>query len=150
MTDSKILSALIELATRDLNEAAGQLSRQAEHDRHARTQLERLRGYRADYTTRLARARQMGMTASNYANFTLFIATLDNAIMQQNRVLSEQKSNMAACRRQWRGRHGRLKALEALAARLAQARVLRRNKAEQRADEELSSIQHSRRARYPH
>jgi flagellar FliJ protein len=92
----------------------------------------------------------MGMTASNYANFTLFIATLDNAIMQQNRVLSEQKSNMAACRRQWRGRHGRLKALEALAARLAQARVLRRNKAEQRADEELSSIQHSRRARYPH
>jgi len=150
MADRAILTALIDQAARELNVAARQLASQTGQDRHARAQLAMLRDYRADYMRRLEQAGQRGMTGMNYANFTLFIATLDGAIVQQNNTLAQLQNNMAACRQQWHGRRRRLKALEILAARETLDRAKRQNRQEQRACDECASALHYRRLQQPY
>src|SRR5690606_4174774 len=81
------LATLIELSQNKVDEAGRLLAELSTQRRQAQSQLDTLDGYRIDYTQRLQQSTQGGVSASNYHNFRRFIATLDEAISQQNKII---------------------------------------------------------------
>lgn len=149
MTNAASLGVLIDQAANDTEAAFRQIQTTTGELHRAKQQLSELYGYRTDYTQRLQSTSQTGLSSSNYQNFRRFIATLDQAIMQQNGVVAQIETRLERERNQWRAHKRRLNSYEALRARnLCQQRA-RENRMEQRASDEISSNL-ARRAALPH
>ncbi len=110
MTDHKKASfnVLIDLTQDDVDKASAQLGKLITERGNAAQQLDVLKEYRQDYANRLNNAGQSGITASNYHNFTRFLATLDEAIVQQTRVMSHMDHNISVSKENWRSKQQRL------------------------------------------
>jgi flagellar FliJ protein len=149
MTEHLPLSLLIELAQDKVDEAGRTLSEVTAQRRQAQDQLDTLDTYHADYILRLQQATQGGISALNYHNFRRFIAALDEAIFQQNRIIAQIDTKIEAGRQQWYAEKRRLNAFETLKARQDQQWRYRQQRREQRANDEISaSLYH--RSRQPH
>uniref|UniRef100_UPI0033427BF1 flagellar export protein FliJ n=1 Tax=Castellaniella defragrans TaxID=75697 RepID=UPI0033427BF1 len=142
--DRAPLAVLIELS-RNKVEEAGQLLAELSTQRHqAQGQLDTLDGYRADYAGRLQTSTRDGLSASNYHNFRRFIATLDEAISQQNKIIAQIDTRLDAGRRQWYAEKRRLSSYEALKARQDRQTRYREQRIDQRLSDELSASLHRR------
>ncbi|MBV6273185.1 flagellar export protein FliJ [Alcaligenaceae bacterium CGII-47] len=149
MADHLPLSMLIELAQGKLDEAGRALSEAIAQQRHAKSQLDTLDTYRADYAVRLQQATEGGVSASNYHNFRRFIATLDDAISQQNRILAQIDTKIQIGQQHWYVEKRRLNSYETLKSRQDQQMRYRETRREQRASDEISAGLY-RRSRQPH
>lgn len=138
------LNTLIDLARTDADKAQKQLQSLMSDRRNAEQQLSTLQVYRRDYAERLQKATGIGLSASNYHNFRQFIATLDHAISQQNRVIAQIDSTLQKGRKRWSDEKRRQGSYETLLARQARQQVLRDNRNEQLANDELSASRFSR------
>lgn len=115
-----------ERCTRQLGQATTQRDRQAQ-------KLQTLEGYRNEYRARMAlQAGNGGMGMSELVNFRRFIAQLDQAVEQQQRVLQQVEQLAAGARAQWQEAHRQLKSYEVLQSRRAAAAELAANRKEQR------------------
>jgi flagellar FliJ protein len=138
------LPTLIDLA-KDGVDTAGKLLRQLTVERsNAEQQLTMLQTYRQDYAEPQQKATESGLSASTYHNFRQFIATLDEAISQQNRVVAQISSKLEAGRQQWHAEKRRLSSYEALQAREARQQAVRDNRTEQIASDEISATMYRR------
>src|SRR5690554_5702651 len=139
MAKSSTLNMLIDMARNDTDEAARELAKlvKARHD--AQQQLDALHSYRKDYAERLQEESKSGLTASNYHNFRQFIATLDDAISQQNKVVAQIDARIEQDRQHWYAEKRRVNSFEALQTRDKRLLQLRENRAEQRANDEISA-----------
>ncbi len=146
MNDHKQASfnTLIELTQRSVDEAGAQLGKLVQERRNADQQLDMLKEYRQDYANRLNNAGQTGITASNYHNFTRFLATLDDAIMQQTRLMTHMDHNISVSKENWRSQQQRLHSYETLQTRRKQQHIALENRREQRLSDELSAAMHRR------
>src|SRR3546814_10115358 len=133
------LPVLIDLAKEGANQAGKQLQQLMTERNSAETQLSTLRVYRQDYAERLQKATESGLSSSNYHNFRQFIATLDEAISQQNRVVAHIDSKLESGRQRWYAEKRRLSSFEALQAREAKQQLVRENRTEQLASDEISA-----------
>ncbi len=149
MANASSLNTLIDLAKDGANKAGKQLQLLTTERHQAETQLSTLHDYRLDYAQRLQKATQTGLSASNYHNFRQFIATLDEAISQQNSIVAQMDARIEKGRQQWYAEKRRLNSFEALQTRQARQRVLRENRTEQLASDEISANLY-RRAHYSH
>ncbi|MYN11655.1 flagellar export protein FliJ [Pusillimonas sp. TS35] len=150
MAERASLKTLIDLAQEGLEGAGRHLRGLMDERRSAEQQLSMLQGYRMDYVERLQRAGELGISASNYQNFNRFIATLDQAIMQQNKVLAQLDIQVNTGREHWRDQKKRLNSFEALESRHQQQLQHRENRAEQRRYDEHSAILYRRRQQQNH
>jgi flagellar FliJ protein len=139
MAEQSSLGRLMELARERAEAAARQLQVLSGSLRDARKQLDTLLGYRQDYVRRLEQASQAGLSASNYHNFTLFIATLDEAIAQQNKVLAQIGAQVETGRRHWSDEQRKLNSYATLAERHARRAALREQRKEQRDNDEIAA-----------
>jgi flagellar FliJ protein len=149
MTNAFSLRILIDQAANDTDAALRRVQDMAGELLRARRQLSELHGYRHDYTQRLQSTSLTGLSASNYQNFRRFIATLDQAIVQQNGVVAQIETRLERERDQWRAHKRRLNAYEALRERNLRQQRTYENRREQRASDELSSNL-ARRTALPH
>lgn len=133
------LDTLINLAQEKVDEAGRALSELGEQRRNAQNQLSTLDTYRSDYTRRLQSTTEGGVSASNYHNFRHFIATLDEAISQQNTIIAQIDTRIEAGRRQWHDEKRRLSSYETLKARQVRQLQYREQRREQRASDEISA-----------
>jgi len=133
------LDVLINLAQDKLDEAGRVLAELSAQRREAQGQLNTLDGYRGDYTRRLQDTTEGGVTASNYHNFRHFIATLDEAISQQNRIIAQIDTRIEAGRQQWHDEKRRLNSYETLKARQLRQLQVREQRREQRASDEAAA-----------
>ncbi|AEC19325.1 flagellar protein FliJ [Pusillimonas sp. T7-7] len=140
---------LIDLARDGANQAGKQLQALTSERASADQQLSMLLVYRQDYAERLSKAAEIGLSASNYHNFRQFIATLDEAITQQNRVVAQIDARIEQGRRHWHAEKRRVSSFEALQSRERQQQLVRENRAEQLASDEISANLF-RRARQSH
>ncbi|MER1966535.1 flagellar export protein FliJ [Castellaniella sp. GW247-6E4] len=143
------LAMLIELSRNKVEDAGRLLAELSTQRRQAQGQLDTLDGYRGDYAKRLQASTHDGVSASNYHNFRRFIATLDEAISQQNKIIAQIDTRLDAGRQQWTAEKRRLSSYEALKARQDRQAQSREQRLEQRISDELSAGLH-RRARRPH
>lgn len=149
MASTSSLNTLIDL-TKNGAEKIGKLLNQLTTERNnAEAQLSTLHVYRLDYAERLLKATETGLSASNYQNFRQFIATLDEAISQQNRIVAQMNVKIEEGRQQWYAEKRRLSSFEALQTRQAHQRLMRDNRIEQLASDEVSANLY-RRAQYTH
>lgn len=146
MNDKKHASfnTLIELSKKRVDSAGTQLGQLVNEQRNAENQLDVLKEYREDYASRLTGAGQNGITASNYRNFTRFLATLDDAIVQQTRVMMHLDHNISVSKENWRSEQQRLHSYETLKTRRVQKHMAIENRREQIMSDELSAAIHRR------
>jgi len=139
MVRQETLNTLIDLARNDADEAAGQLRQLAAERHEAQQQLDMLRDYRLDYAERLQKAMHTGLSASNYHNFRQFIATLDEAISQQNKAVAQIDAKIDAGRGRWQAEQRKLNSYETLQSRQLRQRAVLENRREQRANDDISA-----------
>src|SRR5690554_5289044 len=139
MNDHLPLPMLIDLAQGKVDEAGRALNDLAAQRRHAKSQLDMLDGYRGDYTVRLQQATEAGLSASNYHNFRRFIATLDEAISQQNRIIAQIDARIEQGRQHWYAEKRRVSSFEALQVREIRHQQTRERRQEQLASDETSA-----------
>lgn len=141
------LNLLIDLKKDETNKVVKQLQQYQAERRNADNQLSTLLVYREDYTERLQKATEKGITAANYHNFRQFIVTLDEAILQQNKVVAQIDTKIEQSQQQWYAEKRRLNSYEALQTRHMQQQIKKENRAEQLASDEASAAVY-RRARH--
>lgn len=141
------LNLLIDLKKDETNKVVKQLQQYQAERRNADNQLSTLLVYREDYTERLQKATEKGVTAANYHNFRQFIVTLDEAILQQNKVVAQIDTKIEQSQQQWYAEKRRLNSYEALQTRHMQQQIKKENRAEQLASDEASAAVY-RRARH--
>lgn len=138
------LPTLIELA-KNQADAAGKALAQLQTERQkAQAQLDTLHEYRLDYAQRLQQVTESGLSASNYHNFRQFIATLDQAISQQNKVVAQFDSKIQAGKVRWVEENQRLRSYEALQTRQREQAQRQQNRREQLATDETSAMLYRR------
>lgn len=133
------LSMLIDLARNDTDEAAQQLAQMAQAVQAAQQQLDALHSYRKDYAERLQQASETGLTATNYHNFRQFIATLDDAITQQNKMLEQIDAKLHQAKNTWLAEKKRLSSFETLQTRQLRHEAAHESRREQRLNDEISN-----------
>lgn len=144
MTQYSSLATLVEFTKNKTEQAATKLQSLIGTRADALRQLGALEDYRQDYALRLQAATQTGLSASNYRNFRRFIATLDEAISQQNGAVAQIDANLASGRTHWQDEKRKLNSFEALVSRRAQQEVESVNRSEQRTSDEISANQFRR------
>jgi flagellar FliJ protein len=142
------LTTLIELAVKEADDIAKELQQATAERRNAQTQLDALHEYRLDYAQRLQHATESGLSAANYHNFRQFIATLDQAISQQNKVVQQLEHRIDAIRERWLAQKRRINSYEALQTRQHLRLQQQHNRREQRQSDEYSAALY-RRLRQP-
>jgi len=133
------LRALIEVAGIRAQNAATQLQRLTGRLRDAMRQASILEEYRQDYAARLQQTMRAGLSMPNYHNFHRFIASLDEAISQQNRTVAQINANLEQSRIHWSHEKRRLLSYEAWSSRLARQQALHEARGEQRANDEIAA-----------
>jgi flagellar FliJ protein len=132
------LTTLIDLTKDKTNDVAKQLQNLTSSRQSAHEQLETLHTYRQDYAQRLQQAMTTGLSAANYHNFRQFIATLDEAISQQNKVVAQIDANVELRKKEWVDQKRQLSSYETLLSRQERQAAQRENRIEQRTNDELS------------
>jgi flagellar FliJ protein len=133
------LNTLIGLAKDHTDEAARQLGQLHMARNDAQRQLAMLQDYRQDYLQRLQRAMVAGMSAADCHNYQRFIATLDDAIGQQDAVLTQAETHLATGKVRWQEERRKLNSYDALAQRASQTAAIAESRREQRANDEYSA-----------
>ncbi|MGE8546994.1 MAG: flagellar export protein FliJ [Alcaligenes sp.] len=133
------LHTLVDLTQGQVDEAGRQLQELTGQRDAANSQLDMLQSYRQDYAQRLLDAGRTGLSMANYHNFRRFIATLDDAISQQNKVILTLEDKIEQGRQEWHARQRRLNAYETLIDRRQQEQQRKQLRMEQRASDEIAA-----------
>ena len=138
------MKTLIHLSENDIEQQTRRLQQLNTEKNNAENQLQALKQYREDYTTRLLEASQSGVSVANYHNFYRFIGTLDQAITQQNSLLTQLQSKTAEQQQHWLAAKQRLNAYQTLQQRRDDEQAQHLLRQEQRNNDELSAAMHYR------
>ncbi len=144
MTSMSSLNLLVDLGNNHLEQAGQQLQSLSQQKQKAAEQLEMLQGYRQDYAQRLLEAGRSGLTMSNYHNFVRFIATLDEAIQQQNKILQKLDAKVSTSRNEWNDKRVRVHAYETLVERQENRLRVAQQRREQNQSDEISARLHAK------
>ena len=142
-TDNPI-KTLIDLTQTRVDDAARQLQAVTASRDGAKQQLDMLHVYRQDYLERFEKASAEGMSTVNYHNFRQFIATLDEAISQQNNIVDQYDLKLKQTQELWFDQKRQLNSYETLLSRQEQELQLLNNRKEQKLNDEMSMQQFRR------
>jgi len=144
MATSSALDTLIELATRDTDEAAKRLGRAMKAAEEAEQKLVLLSQYRDDYMVRCQQSLQTGLTAAAYANFQQFIGKLEQAVIGQQSAIRDARLIVERERRAWQECERKRMSYGTLAERAAKAQQAKENKRDQKQMDEYAARRLSR------
>ncbi len=131
---SKRMAPLHRIADMRQRNAARRLGSVQQALAHNRERLAELIAYRDDYTKRYTQALRLGLGAASMRDYGLFLARLDQAIDQQQRVVEAGVRQREESERQWRDHDMQARALNRV---LERCREQERQEAERRAQREL-------------
>lgn len=129
---SKRLQVVVELAERQLEEAARQLNKVIEQRQFEQTRLEELQSYFAEYQAQAKQQWGTGISVSRLMNFNYFLNNLRQAIDQQRQTIAHLDGVCDRARQQWVALKGRSKNLQELQQRAFREEDQRREKHLQR------------------
>ncbi len=99
---------------------------------------------RQEYEARFARTSQTGLGNEQWRNYREFLAKLDQAIIQQNDVLTKCAAECAAATQDWQLARIKLKSFDVLYERHQRGEAQRESRSEQRTQDEHSASSHQR------
>lgn len=130
------LQPLLELMQTRTDEATRQLGHLIAAEQSARTRLQMLEGYRADYAAKLRDACMQGLTPMALRNYQDFLARIDEAISQQTLAVRHSEQNTVQGQENWKEQHKRMKAIDTLSHRHEVREKALENKQQQKIQEE--------------
>lgn len=139
MATTSALETLIELATKETDEATKRLGRAVRTSEEAQQKLVILEQYRDDYALRFQESLSSGLTAMSYRNFQLFIEKIDSAISGQQGVVRNAQQRVAEARAAWQACERKRMSYDTLATRAKQTAQLRENRRDQKQTDEHAS-----------
>jgi flagellar FliJ protein len=146
MATSSAIHTLIELATKDVDEAAKQLGMAIRASEETEQKLALLLQYRDDYAARCQSGLTAGLTAAGYHNFRVFLEKLDYAIAGQREVVSAAHKRVNAARSAWQENERKRMSFGTLASRAEkQARQLETRRDQKLTDEHATRQTHYKR-----
>lgn len=101
MATPSALTTLIELATKESDEAAKRLAAALRAHEDAKQKLELLLGYQRDYAERCQASLANGMGAVQFSNYRAFMQKLDQAIAGQDKVVVDALKRVDQARAAW-------------------------------------------------
>jgi flagellar FliJ protein len=101
MATHSAINTLIELATKDVEEAAKRLGIAIRAREETDQKLTLLLQYRDDYAARCQSGLSTGLTAAGYHNFRVFLEKLDSAITGQREIVREAQKLADKARSAW-------------------------------------------------
>lgn len=141
MATSSALDTLIELASKESDEAAKRLGHCMKAAEDSEQKLALLMQYRDDYATRFQQNLANGLTAMGYRNFQLFLDKLENAISSQQLVVRDAHIHVELERSAWQASERKRMSYGTLANRALKARQLAENKRDQKQTDEHAARQ---------
>ncbi|MBO9535834.1 flagellar export protein FliJ [Herbaspirillum sp.] len=139
MATPSALETLIELATKETDEATKRLGRAIRVSEEAQQKLAILQQYRDDYAARFQETLTTGLTALSYRNFQLFIEKIDTAITGQQDVVRSTQQKVADARMAWQACERKRMSYDTLAARAKEKELRKENRRDQKAMDEHAS-----------
>ncbi|MDY7578315.1 flagellar export protein FliJ [Herbaspirillum sp. RTI4] len=133
------LDTLIDLATKDTDEATKRLGRCIRAADEAQQKLSVLQQYRDDYGLRFQESMQAGLTPMQYRNFQLFIEKIEVAINGQNSLVETAKLRISEARTVWQGCERKRMSYDTLATRARLSAQQRESKLDQKQTDEHAS-----------
>lgn len=119
--------------------ATRQLGQLIAAEQNAKTRMQMLEQYRAEYAERLRNASESGMTRQVLANYQHFLSRIDEAIQQQTQQVKQSANNTQRGQQLWQQQNSKLKAIDALAIRHEKSEQKRQDKQEQKLLDEFST-----------
>jgi flagellar FliJ protein len=101
MASPSALATLIELASKDTEDAARRLGDTIRLREDATQKLELLMQYRDDYALRCQSDMASGISATQFNNFQVFMAKLDQAIAGQQQIVNDAARRADEARTAW-------------------------------------------------
>lgn len=101
MANLHALTLMIDLASKETDEAAKRLAAALRAGEEAEQKLDLLLQYRGDYAARCQSNLEAGISAANFHNFQLFMQKLDHAIAGQQKVLDDCARRTQQARAAW-------------------------------------------------
>lgn len=141
MATSSALQTLIELATKDTDEAAKRLGKSMKAAEEAEQKHALLIQYRDDYAARFQQNMETGLTATGYRNFQTFMDKLEVAISSQQQVVRNAHLNVAHARTAWQACERKRMSYGTLSDRAEKAQQLKDNKRDQKQMDEHAARQ---------
>jgi len=139
MATPSALETLIELATKETDEATKRLGRAIRVSEEAQQKLTILQQYRDDYAARFQDTLTTGLTALSYRNFQLFIEKIDTAITGQQDVVRGSLQKVPDARLAWQACERKRMSYDTLAARAKEKELQQENRRDQKATDEHAS-----------
>lgn len=141
MATSSALGTLIELATRDTDEAAKRLGKCMKAAEECEQKLELLKQYRDDYAARFQQNLSAGLTASGYRNYQQFLDKLEQAIGSQQQVVRDAHGRVEREKKAWQDCERKRMSYGTLADRADKAQQIKDNKRDQKQMDEHAARQ---------
>jgi flagellar protein FliJ len=135
------LDTLIDLATKETDEAAKRLGYAIRTSEEADQKLQMLLQYRDDYMLRFNTAMQAGLSPSGYRNFQQFLDKLEEAIKGQQKILQDTQRRVVTERGAWQGCERKRMSYDTLATRAQKAHQLKETRRDQKQTDEYAARQ---------
>jgi flagellar FliJ protein len=139
MSSTFSLQPLLELMQEKTDEATRRLGQLIAAEQNARSRLQMLENYRAEYAERLRQAISQGITRQVLANYQDFLARIDDAILQQRKIVSQSENNTVRGQQDWQEKNTRLKAIGTLSDRHDERERRKEDKKEQKLLDEFTT-----------
>lgn len=140
------IDTLIELATNATDEAAKRLGHAIRAGEEAEKKLTLLFQYREDYAARFQSSLEVGLSASGYRNFQLFLDKLDQAIGGQQLVVRDTQRRIVEERSAWQASERKRMSYGTLVARAHKEEQRKETKRDQKlTDEHATRASHYKR-----
>lgn len=138
------LRSIQALSSREAQDLAAQMTRQAKVLQDAEARLIELQEHLASYVDDHARARLDGISAMRLSESHVFVERLKLAVTLQQRTVEQARSRFEACRARWIAQHIRTNALGSAVHRLEHQEILAQARLDERTLDELAARAHQK------
>ena len=139
MSPSKRLKPVQQFAATKERNAARSMGQARRHLAEEEAKLEQLRQYHQEYLARFQQAASSGISAAQLQEYRAFLAKLDEAIQQQEKVVATSMANHSSRKDEWKQKHTRTQALGKVVERYRQQELKDEDRKEQKANDEHNS-----------
>lgn len=139
MATTSALETLVELATKETDEATKRLGRSVRTSEEAQQKLTLLLEYREDYAVRFQESLAAGLSPMSYRNFQLFIEKIDTAINGQKDIVTQAQERVVQARTVWQASERKRLTYDTLVTRAKQEKMQRDNRLDQKQMDEYAA-----------
>lgn len=145
MTRSKRMQPIVRVAEMREQAAAKDLGNAQRYLQEQESRLAELQGYQAEYARNFHTLGSQGISAMRFQELQRFMASLNQAIEQQQQMVQNAARACAQKKQLWQQAYGKSKSLDKVVERYSEQEQYEQGQREQKAADEMA--QHGSRAR---